>query len=157
MVVTVVVYAILLVLTLAAVFTIEEIAGMEILAARLAAFFILVTIFSFLKFINIKSFYMPLMSVAFVVVAIFGMFNIIFDSDLPDDILTIEVFYNLLMITHISGVFLNYATISLALILIPWLIVASLLEDAFVVLGHAIFLVVFIIINFIALYNRESH
>jgi hypothetical protein len=33
-----------------------------------------------------------------------GFFNIIYDSEVPEDIVTIEMFFNLAMIFHVTGV-----------------------------------------------------
>ena len=86
------------------------------------------------------------------------MFNIIYDVELPSDILMIELFYNLLMIIHISGVFFAYACLAVAAIMIPWIIISVVfITDVVSFIGNVIFMIIYVLINMLALYNREKH
>lgn len=155
---TCVIYAMVLVITLASSISVPAVAGSEILIARILTFVILVIMFVILDWIKIKSFYMIIMSFALVVVTIFGMFQHIYDTELPEDIITIELFYNLIMITHVSGIFFNYAVASVVVIFIPWIVIMSIYTDDIALLvGHIIYVCVFILIDVLVLYNRESH
>jgi hypothetical protein len=42
-------------------------------------------------------------SVAYIVITACGFFNIIYESELPTDLMTIELLYNLVMIFFVSG------------------------------------------------------
>lgn len=99
-----------------------------------------------------------IMSVSFVVIAIFGMFNMIYGSGISSDLLMIELFYNLLMIVHMSGIFFRYAAISIFAIIVPWTILTALyISEIFIIVGNVIYIIVFLAINTLALYYREQH
>ena len=70
----------------------------------------------------------------------------------------IELFYNLLMIIHISGVFFVYALIAIVAIMISWLTISFIYVTDYVSLvGNVIFMIIFVIINIMALFTREKH
>lgn len=158
LIVSCIVYACLLLITLAAVFEVEAIAGIEILIGRILTFCILVLLFIIIKRIYTNRYYQALISVSYVAIAILGMFTIIYDSDVTSDINMIELFYNLLMIIHISGVFFLYAMIAICAIMVAWLSIEGVFMTEYTsFVGNVIFMIIFVLINTLSLYNREKH
>ncbi len=87
-----------------------------------------------------------------------GFFNIIYETELPTDLITIELLYNLVMICHISGVLFSYVLLDCLIIFIPWLILEAIYaDDVFTVAGSAIFVVCFLLLTTFTLDYKERH
>jgi hypothetical protein len=72
--------------------------------ARIVACAVLLVVAVLLKFVYLKPFYQIFISIAYMIITAAGFFNIIYGSELPSDLLTIELLYNLVMIFFVSGI-----------------------------------------------------
>jgi len=98
------------------------------------------------------------MAFLLVAISILACLVVVDASDFPFDVLTIEMMYYILLLNHAAGVFFRFSLQASLLITIPWIILSLAYSiDNFSVIGNALFIGVFVIINLYTTYTKEKH
>ena len=96
------------------------------------------------------------MAILIVCCSVLACLFVVDTSDFPFDVLTIEMMYYILLLNHATGVFLRHSVQASLLIIIPWIILSLVFNiDTFSVIGNALFIAVFVIINLYTTYKKE--
>jgi hypothetical protein len=158
MYVTAATYFLLLILTIVMYASLDDFIGAEILITRIFAMVIVAMTFLLVRKFTYHPLYSPLISLAFSSITILGFMNIIYPSELPEDVVTIEMFLNLAMIVHVTGILFQWVVLNCSVLFVLWVILVGIYwGDAFEVVGHAIFVVAFLLLSHVALYYKERN
>ena len=129
-----------------------------VLIARICALVILVGIIIIGPFFMEQKAFPIAMAILIVCCSVLACLFVVDTSDFPFDVLTIEMMYYILLLNHATGVFLRHSVQASLLIIIPWIILSLVFNiDTFSVIGNALFIAVFVIINLYTTYKKEQH
>jgi magnesium-transporting ATPase (P-type)/class 3 adenylate cyclase len=81
---------------------------------------------------------------------------IILDSQVPEDIVAIELIYYYLLINHANGLLFKQLLFAYVMNFIPWIIVIFFSESATVHATNSVFIIGFAIVHASAVYSRED-
>lgn len=137
---------------------IDEYSSLLVLIARICSLIVLIGIILIVRrFLEYKAFPIA-MSVLVVCMSVLACLVIVDVSDFPFDVITIEIMYYILLLNHATGVFLRHSIQASLLIMIPWAVLSFVFSvDVFLVIGNALFIVVFVIINLYTTYTKEKY
>lgn len=156
LIIAIITMASLLILDIPVAFTLDRMVPWPILIGRFLVIFILITLLVFLnRYYKHKAFTWLICGV-YITGTIVPYLFIILDSDVPNDIVAIELIYYYLLINHSSGLLFKQLLWAYVANFIPWIILIFFTENASIHAANSIFIIGFAIVHASAVYSREN-